>query len=155
VDTFIAQGRLDEARTALQRLSMHETERMIIRRARLEAAAGSRLLAHRLLATLTEIQRQRNLPEIAAVLATCGDADAALGLLEEASARRSLIPNRLLVPEFDQLRSDLRFYRLLKATGLPSQSVALYLTLPEAVAAFAGLDVDAAVVPTGFQTANR
>jgi TolB-like protein/DNA-binding winged helix-turn-helix (wHTH) protein/Tfp pilus assembly protein PilF len=119
VQLYLAQGRLAEARQALERLERLPSHRARARaslRARLEAASGNAAAARRLLA---EVKSSVTGALPVAVYIALGDQDLALSELERYRDRRLLLPYSLSNPELDPLRAHPRFARLVESMGLP------------------------------------
>jgi Tfp pilus assembly protein PilF len=113
IQLYIDQSRFDEARAALSRREqLPSTRPNPYLRARLAAASGNPTLAHSLLADLPPMARGQ-------VLITLGDHDRAFAEFDRALTDRTINPARLSDPEFDALRGDPRFARLVARVGLP------------------------------------
>ncbi len=118
VQLYLAQGRLADARQALDRLDQipsHRPRATIRLRARLLAAEGDAAGARRLAAETTDAW---------AVHVALGDHDRAFEEIERSVARKSILPYTWTNPEMDPLRGDPRFARLARAVGLPVEELA-------------------------------
>jgi Tfp pilus assembly protein PilF len=118
VQLRLAQGRLTEARQALElleHLPSHRPRRSVALRAQLEAASGNAEAARRGLAELPE---EASLPR-AVIRIALGDHDGAFVELERGVGRKVIGPYAWANPEFDPIRSDPRFARLMREMGLP------------------------------------
>jgi len=85
------------------------------------AVAGKRSEAHKVLAQLEELSKQRNVSpsDMAAIYTGLGEKDQAFAWLRKACEERAGGVTTLKVnPKFDGLRSDPRFADLLRRIGL-------------------------------------
>jgi TolB-like protein/DNA-binding winged helix-turn-helix (wHTH) protein/Tfp pilus assembly protein PilF len=115
---YLVQGRLAEAREAIERLEQlpsHRRRFLVGLRARLEAAAGNRAEARRL---LNDLPGSPEFPR-AAIHVALGEHDRALAELDQAVSRKTLGPYAWGNPELDPLRGDPRFARAVARMGLP------------------------------------
>jgi TolB-like protein/DNA-binding winged helix-turn-helix (wHTH) protein/Tfp pilus assembly protein PilF len=119
---YLTQGRLAEAREAverLERLPSHRRRFLVGLRGRLEAAAGNRAAARRLLGDLP------GSPEFprATIHVALGEHDRAFAELDQAVSRKTLGPYAWGNPELDPLRADPRFARAVARMGLPADRI--------------------------------
>jgi tetratricopeptide (TPR) repeat protein len=124
VRLYLAQGRIPEARAALERLEAQPT-RVSARalQAQVEAEAGNAAAARRMLAALDGNVRMRQASTVAAAYLALGDRAAALAALRQGITERAIQPLSLAAPELDELRTDADFAQLLTEMHLPTGSI--------------------------------
>jgi len=121
-DAYVAAGKANEALAILEK-GRDVMRDPIFQKARL-AYVYAKMGRHRdALALAGEVEQlrgtERRIFELAALYAALSDKDRAISLLEEAAAKRTIIPAQLRDPKFDPLRGDPRFKALLRRVNLP------------------------------------
>jgi tetratricopeptide (TPR) repeat protein len=124
IEAYEQLGKFDEALASVQKLLQNTTDRRIGLRplARIYARMGKRREAEEVLPTIEKNGTSGGDEfALAAIYSALGDRDHAIAALERGVQRRSLMAFVFTDPQFDSLRSDLRFQQLLRRAGLPSQ----------------------------------